>query len=254
MSPIQSQRRNQTSLTKALSVLALLFSTGNAFQPSTTSSTRTAAPSLTTRLAKTRNYSIQPHSMTLGDVSEFYATYPLQSAVLTCGFKASVADGIAQVRSSNPLSQFNIEMRRNLAYVLYGGIFIGLMCHLEYDHLFPFLFGTEQSLKIIAEKVIFDDFISAPLMWLPPAYFIKAVIYDYPLKEGLEKYITDIKDNELLMRYWSIWVPAQTISFSVIPDHLRVAFMASVSFFWFILFSTVSSKNDDTTETDSVSD
>jgi len=106
------------------------------------------------------------------------------------------------------------------------------------------LFGTEQSLKIIAEKVIFDDFVSAPLMWLPPAYFIKAMVYDYPLKEGLENYITDIKENQLLQRYWTVWLPAQSVSFSVVPEHLRVAFMASISFFWFIIFSTVASKND----------
>ena len=180
--------------------------------------------------------------MTLAEVSEFYQTYPLQSAVLTCGFKASIADGIAQFKAKTT-EKFSLEFRRNAAYVLYGGLFVGIMCHLEYDHLFPILFGTEKA--HVLEKVLFDDFVSAPLMWLPPAYFIKAMVYDYPIKEGFQKYIDDIQNNDLLLRYWSIWVPAQSISFSVVPDHLRVAFMASVSFFWFILFSSVSSKSDD---------
>ena len=207
-------------------------------------------------------------SMSLQEVSDLYAQFPMQSAILTCGVKASVADTISQFKDSvaaqssdikgklqknlpqqSEDGSFNWEFRRNLAYVLYGGIFVGLMCHLEYNVLFPVLFGSEHSTKTIFEKVIFDDFVSAPLMWLPPAYLIKAWVYDYSMMEGLQKYWRDVKDNSLLTKYWTIWVPAQTISFSVIPDHLRVAFMASVSFFWFILFSSVSHDEGSTDET-----
>lgn len=209
-----------------------------------------------------RNHAIQSISslqtpitqkkMTLTDVSDFYATYPVQSAVLTCGVKASVADGIAQFKVSRDMAA--LEARRNVAYIIYGGIFIGLMCHLEYNHLFPILFGTDHSTLTIVEKILFDNFISGPLLWLPPAYLIKAIIYDYSLKEGLEKYVTDVTENGLLTKYWTIWVPAQTISFSVIPDHLRVAFMASISFFWFILFSSLASKTNDDENAAAVAD
>jgi protein Mpv17 len=177
--------------------------------------------------------------MSLVEVSEFYQTYPMQAAVLTCGVKASLADFIAQLKSSSE----NFELRRNFAYVIYGGIFVGLMAHLEYDHLFPLMFGPGRG--HVVEKVIFDDFVSAPLMWLPPAYLIKAMVYDYSLEEGLQKYWNDIQNNSLLQRYWTVWVPAQSISFSVVPDHLRVAWMASISFFWFIMFSTLASKTDE---------
>lgn len=176
--------------------------------------------------------------MSWAEVSDFYATYPIPSAVLTCGFKASMADCIAQFNAMRT-SEKNLELRRNLAYVLYGGIFMGLMCHLEYNEVFPLLFGTEE--PHVLEKVLVDDFFSAPLLLLPPAYLIKAMVYDYSLEEGLQKYVHDIRNNGLLFRYWSIWVPAQTVSFSYIPDHMRVAWMALVSFFWFILFSSVAS-------------
>ena len=90
----------------------------------------------------------------------------------------------------------------------------------------------------VLEKMLLDNFVSAPLLWLPPAYLIKAFLYDFSWQEGLRKYQEDVSQG-LLWRYWSIWVPAQTVSFSVIPDHLRVAFMACVSFFWFILFYVI---------------
>lgn len=184
--------------------------------------------------------------MSLEEVSDFYLSYPLQSAILTCGVKASIADCIAQVRGWNNSDDPNvIEMKRNAAYIIYGGIFIGMMANLEYNQLFPLMFGADQSLKTIACKVIFDDFVSAPLMWLPPAYIIKALLYKYPVEEGLKKYWDDICNEGLLLKYWSVWVPAQSISFSVVPDHLRVAFMAGISFFWFIIFSQLASKKSE---------
>ena len=182
--------------------------------------------------------------MSLSDVSDFYAQFPLQAAVLTCGVKASAADGIAQARAPRAGAWDwgeDLEFRRNLAYVLYGGIFVGALCHYEYDVVFPLLFGDEGGMWTAAKEVLLDCFVSAPLVWLPPAYLIKAVVYDYPLTEGLQKYRDDVLENGLLQKYWTIWVPAQSVSFTVVPDHLRVAFMAAVSFFWFILFSTVSS-------------
>ena len=184
--------------------------------------------------------------MTLEDVNTFYSTYPLQAAVLTCGVKASLADGVAQVRSWTE-SERAIEMKRNAAYIIYGGIFIGLMCHIEYDHIFPHIFGTAHDLKTISEEVLFDNFISAPLMWLPPCYFIKALLFGYPLQEGLDRYVTDVKEG-LLLKYWAIWLPAQAVSFGFVPDQLRILFMACISFGWFIVLSSAQSQTDSSAE------
>ena len=115
------------------------------------------------------------------------------------------------------------------------------MCH---DVIFPRLFGSEHSLATSAKEVLFDNFVSAPLLWLPPAYIIKSLLYDSPVQEGLLSYYEDVKYNGLLTKYWTIWVPAQSISFTVVPDHLRVVFMAAISFFWFILLSTLSASGE----------
>lgn len=286
--------------------------------PATASAFLEVAPRCTSAIpSSTRSTGASTRYMSLDQVSDFYQNFPIQSAVITCGFKASVADTIAQVtpqieenknkdkeaRASaleassvlpptasivsrlkhhklkqnqiesinNNNNSIDWEARRNLAYVLYGGIFIGLMSHIEYSCVFPLVFGNEKTVAITIAKVFFDNLLVAPLVWLPPAYFIKAWVYGAPasasptsetdgvlsiqtsakriFQEGLDKYLVDIKDNDLLWKYWTIWFPAQSISFSVVPDHLRVAFMASISFFWFILFSSVSSKEDNKTAT-----
>lgn len=223
-----------------MTTTSTLLPTAEAFSPITTSRIGQRSPA-----ASSASTSSQLE-MSWVEVSDFYATYPIPSAMLTCGFKASIADGIAQFNAmrtaANEKQEQSLELRRNLAYVLYGGLFVGIMCHVEYNELFPRLFGTEQ--PHVLEKVIFDDFISAPLCWLPPAYLIKAMVYDYCWQEGLQKYVQDIRHNGLLLRYWAIWLPAQTVSFSYIPDHMRVAWMALVSFFWFILFSSVASDGE----------
>jgi len=112
--------------------------------------------------------------MGLEDVSEFYEDFPLQAAVLTMGVKASIADGIAQVRALQSGLEtkwyHDLEFRRNFLYMIYGGLFIRALGHYEYDVIFPELFGTEQSLATSFKEVLFDNFVTAPLAWLPPAY------------------------------------------------------------------------------------
>lgn len=246
MKSISQSRITTAVLTMVASLLFL--STAIAFAPA-------PLPPAIHNAHSSRPFLTPPSQMSfdLDDVSNYYADFPLQAAVLTCGVKASIADCIAQVRAlivgDDDDYQYmgslwdDIEGRRNLAYIIYGGIFIGAICHYEYDVLFPLMFGTQHSLLTSAKEVLFDNFITAPLVWLPPAYLIKALMYDYSLGEGLQKYVHDVTKEGLLNKYWTIWLPAQSVSFTMVPDHLRVVFMASISFFWFILFSTVSSKS-----------
>lgn len=285
--PMKRHSRNMTFGRATLSLAVVCLSVASA--PNTASAFVPVAPASYSSSTTSRTSNGVLRYMTLEQVSDFYQNFPLQSAVLTCGVKASVADTIAQVKpqieennnnnknfedqheevqallttnsviseeTPKKTNRIDWEARRNLAYVLYGGIFVGLMSHVEYSCVFPFLFGTEKTAAITTEKVFFDNLIAAPLMWLPPAYFIKAWVYGTDenkgiLSEGLEKYLVDVKENNLLGKYWAIWFPAQSVSFSFVPDHLRVAFMASISFFWFILFSTVSSQGDNAEATSS---
>ena len=64
-------------------------------------------------------------------------------------------------------------------------------------------------------------------------------------------YMEDIRKHGLLTkyRYFVLWGPvqcsmfnAQCITFSIIPEHFRVTFIAMVSFFWLIILSTIASR------------
>ena len=187
----------------------------------------------------------------LGAISTFYKTYPIISSVGTCAVKGCLADVIAQ-RSSRVDDDGTVlnhapsfSFRRNLAYIVYSGLVIGLMCDAIYSHLYPRLFGrmTNTSSKLVI-TVAFDNFVIAPLVWLPPIYFLKAILYGKPLISGGKSYITDVRKEGLWTAYWKIWIPAQIFNFWKVPPHFRVAFMAGTSFIWLIILSCLSSKKE----------
>ena len=188
-------------------------------------------------------------------IDDFFLYAPVQSAFLTCGFKASVADAVAQKIDSSS-DEDNVESigdstkenqafspARNLAYIAYGSLYTGISCHFIYNVWFPLIFGTAITPITVFKEVALDSLVIGPCVCLPVAYLVKAVVFDYSISEALSKYADDVRLNGLLIKYWSLWLPVQALTFSVVPEHLRVFFMACVSFFWFIVLS-LASDND----------
>lgn len=93
----------------------------------------------------------------------------------------------------------------------------------------------------MATKVIFDQLVLTPLAALPVCYLVKAAVFKTPLRSGLEHYARDVQQG-LLFKAWALWTPTQCLTFSVVPEHLRIAFIAFVSFFWLIILSNVSGR------------
>jgi hypothetical protein len=68
-------------------------------------------------------------------------------------------------------------------------------------------------------------------------------------RDGIEQYVQDIYDQNILMKYWLLWIPIKCITFTMIPNHLRIVFIATISFFWMMILSS-SSTNTDTSSSD----
>ena len=176
----------------------------------------------------------------LATINTFYKTYPVLASFGTCSVKGCIADMIAQ-RQNKASAQEKFSLRRNAAYIFYSGIFLGLGSELIYNHVHPPLFGEATRASVILGKVLFDNFVCAPLIWLPPAYFVKAILYGKDLRWGGRQYIEDVTHKGLLREYWKVWVPMQSINFSIVPLHLRVSVMAGTSLFWLTILSCISS-------------
>ena len=175
-------------------------------------------------------------------IGKFYKASPLIAGFLTASTKACFADSMAQYRDT---STTKFDIKRNLAMVLYSGTILGLCCAVMYNQIFPVIFSGETNPLTLAIKcTLFDGFINAPLLWLPPAYIAKALVYQHSKRDSIQKYITDVKENGLLKKYWTLWLPASLTNFLFVPAHFRVAFVAGVSFFWMIILSLVANNNN----------
>jgi hypothetical protein len=177
-------------------------------------------------------------------VGAFYKSSPALASFLTAAILAAAADCMAQY-TDECVKKF--DMKRNIAMVLYSGIVSGVCVDFMYSSVFPIIFGDGAGGGIhrAIRMTLFDECVNAPLLWLPPAYVVQAVVYRTPKREAMRKYLTDVREHGLLTKYWSLWIPMSIINFSVVPLHFRVAFVAVVSFFWMIILSVVANRSSD---------
>ncbi|CAJ1949767.1 unnamed protein product [Cylindrotheca closterium] len=247
---------------------SLLLQSSSAFSAPTKTSNH---PSLKrSRVGPLRSFEVMEavgttHAPIMSTVNSFFQTQPYLAAFLTCSFKASAADMIAQTQemgnekapssevssSGNNEANNNVNISRNLGFLFYGGIYQGMAQNFIYNVIYPSWFGTDEPLALIGKEVLVENLLFAPLLCLPIAYAFKtAFSSEEPLgldtfKVGLEKYVQDVTTKGLLARYWTIWFPANMITFGVIPPHYRVVFVASVSFVWIFMLSSILSSSEE---------
>jgi len=178
-------------------------------------------------------------STALQAIDSFYRTSPIEAATLTCGVKAAASDSISQRREADLPFCFT----RNRVFMIYGALYQGAAQHVIYNELYPRVFGSDPAVSTVLHKVLFDQLVHAPFLALPTIYLLKAAVFEYPLREGLQRYVADAR-RDLLWKYWLLWTPVQCATFSVVPEHLRIPFIAAVSFVWLIILSSLSSRED----------
>jgi hypothetical protein len=189
---------------------------------------------------------------TTSAIDAFYHTQPYAAAFMTCSFKASAADLVVQRQNDDDVSEKNkpldFDFQRNVGFLLYGGIYQGCVQEYLYNNIFPSVFGDSQSWLTVVEQVAVDMIVLTPFMCLPVAYMTKSLIaVDENIVDGLRKYVSHVQNEGLLLRYWSIWAPVQVLTFGFVPSHLRIPFIAFVSFFWLMILSNISSQKTQTT-------
>ena len=197
----------------------------------------------------------------IGSLDLFFRNYPYIAAFMVCASKASMADVVAQKSNFMSMRQktmdvtaptstppFKLQFKRTIAFLLYGGLYQGCFQEFCYNNIYPRIFGFDTTLPTAIKKVFCESFIIGPTLCIPFAYIVKAIVYRHPIKRGLKEYRHDVMKNQLLIKNLMIWGPVNIMTFTIIPTHFRIAFVAFFSFFWMILLSTISSKSKDLEE------
>ncbi|CAB9515329.1 Mpv17 / PMP22 family [Seminavis robusta] len=191
------------------------------------------------------SFALRKLPLVLASLPYYYQAYPLLAGMATCGVKSAIADGLSQVQQSSKTATTSMCLRRNLSALTYGSTILGLGGKMAYTELFPRIFAANSGLMGAAGRCALDNFVFAPLIWLPGAYLVKALYFRLPVRESvLQKYTQDVRNENLLLKYWSLWVPAQLVNFSLMPKHLQVPFTAGIGFLWFLILSRLTYKKE----------
>ncbi len=213
-------------------------------------------------------------------LDDFFRTQPFLSAFVACSVKASAADFLAQKsmdtksdtgkrKRDNKSRQHkndamrtldHVDVQRNIAFLLYGGIYQGIFLQFLYLIVYPTLYeGSDFRIPL---SILSDICAFGPFLTLPIAYIIRGMLeynttskvtpIDFhlePIHQAIAKYQNHVRTQNLLLKYWMVWAPAQTINWYFVPEHLHVLFVALVSFFWVYLLSSISSHEAEERET-----
>ena len=132
-----------------------------------------------------------------------------------------------------------VVWKRTLAFTLFGAIYLGAYGQFKYSALYPWLFGTAKTTSVIAMKVLTDLLISAPLIYFPCYFLIKGLIFGPSPLAALSQFRT-VEGFALLRRYWFVWTPTLAVMWCVVPAHMRVPFICSISLVWQVMLSIAS--------------
>ncbi|KAG2452896.1 hypothetical protein HYH02_002240 [Chlamydomonas schloesseri] len=163
---------------------------------------------------------------------------PMLTGVVTTVVKTSAADLFAQKVVEG---RDEVDWRRHSMFVMFGFGYLGCWQYYLYNNLFvrwcaPITraFGHAGSAPV---KVFIDQCIHHPLLYFPCFYSLKGMVEGRPLEESFADYKEHLWDN--CKALWMIWVPAQMVNFTVVPLHLRIPFVAGVSFAWTVVISVM---------------
>ena len=151
-----------------------------------------------------------------------------------------------------------VDTRRLAVFLTWGAVYLGGVHYFIYSHIFPrVLFPSAAAFVakpfaerladragqlVVVQQVALDQFIHHPLVLFPCFYCVKETVEQgragsEVVIAGLRKYATNICEDCVVC--WSTWVPAFLINFSVCPIHMRIPFVAVVSFgftsYWSLL-------------------
>ncbi|KAL3916151.1 MAG: hypothetical protein SGARI_008020 [Bacillariaceae sp.] len=187
---------------------------------------------------------MHPTSLPRQTHTELAAISPVAVGAVVCGVQASVADLVAQkLQNRRGNNSRGLNWRRTLGFLVYGVVYQGLASEFIYNRLYPIMFGAKTDLATVVQKVVFDLFFQSTIVTLPIAYWSKSMALGQTFRHAMMRYVDDIKNHGLLKKYWGIWGPVQGATFGVVPEHLRIPFIACISFFWVIILSCLSSRS-----------
>lgn len=169
--------------------------------------------------------------------------HPFGCGIMTSGIKTSFADIFAQKVMEK---REEMDWNRHAVFCVFGFTYLGAFQYWLYNIKFTQLCGpiTAAFGHVLTSpvKVVLDQLVHHPLCYFPVFFTMKTLMQGKPLSAAVDKYRSDIWES--CKALWAVWVPAQLVNFAFVPRHLRIPFVAAVSFAWCIILSCMQGKLD----------
>ena len=172
--------------------------------------------------------------------------HPWKGSVIFSTLKTCVADLMVQIYMDGT-SWNDIDWTRNTVFFFFGFGYLGCFQYWLYNtFLFKIFPGT--SFLSTFKKVGVDQLLHHPILYFPTFYATKEFINQKAFninafKDGMVKYKNNYKQDWIGL--WTVWVPTTSIILGIIPMHMRMPIMASVSFLWTSILSFYRGKYDE---------
>ena len=162
-------------------------------------------------------------------------THPLVTKAITAGVIIGAGDAAAQVIENSKKTDSAFDVARYLRWAVFGLVLQGPWNHAFYLLLDQALPPTPDPFTITTlEKVGIDQFIQAPIFTVIILGFF-AVVEGKGLGFAKEQVKTEL--GGILVKNWSVFLPATAINIAFCPPELRVLFLNCVFFGWVIYLS-----------------
>lgn len=182
------------------------------------------------------------------DPGEIWSSYldllsaaPLQTKAVTAGVIIGAGDTAAQL-IERVTAKKDFDVARALRWAVFGLVLQGPWNHAFYKLLDGALPPTPDPWTITTlEKVVVDQFVQAPI-------FTVIILCFFALVEGkgLEFAKAQVQNDlgGILVKNWSVFLPATIINIAFCPPELRVLFLNTVFFGWVCYLSLFLNTDD----------
>mmetsp|Transcript_1675 Transcript_1675/g.2978 ORF Transcript_1675/g.2978 Transcript_1675/m.2978 type:complete len:216 (-) Transcript_1675:275-922(-) len=152
---------------------------------------------------------------------------PLMTKSISAGVLSVVSDLVAKILSKEKVKTSSLFNELTMGLIIRGPI--NHWFHLLLDNVIFRKARNQFAPGIIIGKLVLDQFVFSPL-FIALYFIVNGFMLDQRMQDIADKIITTLP--KVMLKNWSVWIPANAISYALIPLNLRVLYGNIISIFW----------------------
>lgn len=168
-------------------------------------------------------------------LNEHIRARPIAASIAITASKAAAADLMVQTVLEQ---RHEVDWRRTSTFLIFGGCYQGCFQYFIFNNLFERLFPGRAMIATV-QKILAANLVADPIFFFPTFYTLKEALATSTLRpQTVRNALSKYYDNCLIdwRNTWATWLPGHVITFAL-PTHLRMPWIAAVSFGYVSLLS-----------------